>query len=265
MTYPTIVTTSWDDGDPNDLRVAELLHSRGLKGTFYVPIKGYHGGQTLKGGELRSLTSGGFEIGAHGVSHRVLTELNSDELVQEVRICKRELEDILSEPVRMFCYPKGRYNAKVMRDVKDAGYQGARTTRMLTQRLVFNPFRMPTSLLVHSNIRKLSAKNLVRNRNFRGMLDYITRFIYQDSWVSVGKVLFDHVMRKGGVWHLYGHSWEIEQGNLWAGLAELLDYVCRREGVLYSSNCDVLKYLPKESLQSSAVAKDYQDESSARP
>ena len=63
-----IVTTSWDDGDPQDLRVAELLDSRGLKGTFYVPIIGYDGRRILEPAELRSLASGGFEIGAHGVS-----------------------------------------------------------------------------------------------------------------------------------------------------------------------------------------------------
>jgi peptidoglycan/xylan/chitin deacetylase (PgdA/CDA1 family) len=251
----SIVTTSWDDGDPNDLRVVELLHSRGLTGTFYIPINGYNGGKRLKPADLKSLRSGGVEIGAHGVSHKVLTGLNPKELAQEVGICKSRLEDTLGEPVQMFSYPKGRFNKSIMRRVKEAGYKGARTTRMLRQGLDFDPFRMPTSLLAYPNAKMLYLKNLVKGRNFRGLFDYVTQFIRLESWTSIGKILFDRVLREGGVWHLYGHSWEIEKGGLWADLTEMLDYVCRREGVLYFSNSDVLEYLPQESVQPSPVAK----------
>jgi peptidoglycan/xylan/chitin deacetylase (PgdA/CDA1 family) len=216
---------------------------------------GYHGGKALEAADLKSLRSGGFEIGAHGVSHRILTGLGPKELDREVRICKSRLEDTISQPVPMFCYPKGRFNKSVIRHVKEAGYKGARTTRMLRQGLDFDPFQMPTSLLAHPNTRMQYAKNLVKGRNIRGLFDYVTRFIRLDSWVSMGKVLFDRVLRKGGLWHLYGHSWEIEQGGLWAGLAEMLDYVCGREGVLYLSNGDVLKYLPQESPPQSTVEK----------
>ena len=240
MRPPRIVTTSWDDGDPGDLRVAELLHSRGLAGTFYIPLISPRGGKTLDPADLKSLRSGGFEIGAHGVSHRVLTELSPEELVGEVRVCKSRLEDTLSEPVKMFCYPKGRFNKSVIRQVKEAGYKGARTTRMLRQGLDFDPFQMPTSLLVHPNTRMLYAKNLVRGRNIGGLFNYVTQFIRLDSWTAIGKILFDRVLREGGVWHLYGHSWEIEQGGLWDDLAEILDHVCRRQGVLYLPNNEVL-------------------------
>jgi hypothetical protein len=47
MPMPRIVTTSWDDGDPSDLKVAELLRARALSGTFYVPFIGPHGRRLL--------------------------------------------------------------------------------------------------------------------------------------------------------------------------------------------------------------------------
>ena len=56
------------------------------------------------------------------------------------------------------------------------------------------------------------------------------------DWVALGKRLFDRVLREGGVWHLFGHSWEIEQRGLWDGLAELTRYVARRPGVTYLTN-----------------------------
>jgi peptidoglycan/xylan/chitin deacetylase (PgdA/CDA1 family) len=181
------------------------------------------------------------------MSHSVLPQLSSKEIAREVRICKDRLEDILSERVRMFCYPKGRFNAAVVRHVKDAGYEGARTTRMFRQELDFSPFRMPTSLHAYPNTKMQYTKNLVRGRNIRGLLDYVTRFIWWDSWLSMGKILFDRVLKEGGVWHLYGHSWLIEERGLWDDLKEILDYVCGREGVRYLTNAEVLTFLPEKT------------------
>jgi len=194
--------------------------------------------------ELRSLRSGGFEIGAHGVSLNVLTELSPKDRVRELRICKSGLEDTLGEPVQMLCYPKGRFNRGVIRHVKEAGYIGARTTRMLRQGLDFDPFQMPTSLQAYPNLGKMYAKNLIKARNIRGLFDYVTQLVCLDSWVSMGKILFDRVLKEGGVWHLFGHSWQIEEMGLWDDLKEILDYVCGRDGVLYVTNADVLTFLP---------------------
>ena len=105
-----IVTTSWDDSNPQDLRVAELLRSRGLAGTFYVPLRGYQNSETLCGADLRGLCASGFEIGAHSVSHRTLRHLRSEELVHEVTDCKYTLQECLGRDVTMFCYPNGYYN-----------------------------------------------------------------------------------------------------------------------------------------------------------
>ena len=32
----TLITTSWDDGNKLDIKVAELLDKYGMKGTFYI-------------------------------------------------------------------------------------------------------------------------------------------------------------------------------------------------------------------------------------
>jgi hypothetical protein len=47
-------------------------------------------------------------------------------------------------------------------------------------------------------------------------------------------------MERGGIWHLYGHSWEIDEHKLWLELVEMLDYVAHREGVLYLTNSHAL-------------------------
>ena len=143
---PRIVTTSWDDGDPCDLRVAELLRARDLPGTFYFPFIGYDGRQTLTHDHLKSFVREGFEVGGHGMSHNVLPPLRSKEIAREVGNCKKRLEDILGEPIRMFSYSLGHYSGSVVRYLKEAGYLGGRTNRMLGRKLDFSPYEMPTTL-----------------------------------------------------------------------------------------------------------------------
>jgi len=240
---PRIVTTSWDDGDRSDLRLAEVLHSHGIRGTFYVPITPYNGRAPLERTELRSLSSEGFEIGAHGFSHKLLWGLPAKELASEIAPCKPLLEDILGSEVRMFCYPRGRYDCNVVRAVENAGYRGARTVRMLSTQLNFHPFEMPTTLQTFPHRTSAYLKNVTRAR-MKGLgvcLSYRARL---GDWLELGKSLFDSVLENGGVWHLYGHSWEIEQLGLWDSLEQLLAYVCRRDGVRYVANGQLLRFIP---------------------
>jgi len=243
LSNPTIVTTSWDDGDPLDIKIAELLGERRLAGTFYIPMSGYLGNATLTPSDLRALSARGFEIGAHGVSHNSLTLFAGKQLEREVRECKHQLEDIVGKEVPMFCYPNGRYNPAVVQQVRFAGYHGARTTRMLARECEFTPFEIPTTLHAHPHDKSGIFRNLVRAGSINGLYEYALRFSRIPNWVTLGKKLFDSVLQNGGMWHLYGHSWEIEQMGIWEDLREMLNYVSNREGVMYVTNCKLLQHV----------------------
>jgi len=235
---PRFVSTSWDDGDCADLKLAELLRSKGILGTFYIPMN--YRENPLGHSELRALASEGFEIGAHGWSHKHLWRLQPKEVSREVKPCKQVLEDILGRQVEMFCYPGGRYDTNVVRALQEAGYRGARTVRMLATRPTFNPYEMPTTLQVFPHAPFAYLKNVVRARSLESLHSCFVQMPRLGSWVELGKRLFDAVLKDGGVWHLYGHSWEIDRLDLWGGLRELLDYVCQRDGVRYVPNYALL-------------------------
>ena len=242
---PRIVTTSWDDADCADLKVAELLRTKGVSGTFYVPIN--YRARPLDRGELRNLASEGFEIGAHGFSHRILWRLTPQELVWEISPCKPILEEILGREVRMFCYPRGRYDASVVRAVQDAGYWGGRTSRMLATQPGFNPFEMPTTLQIYPHPPLTYLKNVVNALKFESLQTCLVQMPRLGSWLELGKRLFDTVLERGGIWHLSGHSWEVEKLGLWNDLREILDYVGQREGVSYVPNCGLVPPRPMAS------------------
>lgn len=226
-----------------------------MRGTFYVPIKPFKSRPSLVAADLSSLALEGFEIGAHGFAHEDLTRLSSEELARVVALCKQTLEGILGAEVSMFCYPGGRFNGNVVHRLRLAGYRGARTVRMLATGLDFQPFEMPTSLQVYPHSRTTYVKNTAKARRVGRLYDYLTRLSRGNAWVELGKKLFDRVVREGGVWHLYGHSWEIDQLGLWGDLGKMLDYVCKRDGVVYIPNGKVLGYLRRQTKAPQQIGK----------
>jgi peptidoglycan/xylan/chitin deacetylase (PgdA/CDA1 family) len=238
-----VVTTSWDDGDRADLKLAMLLRDKRVPGSFYVPILPFDSRPALTHEDLRSLLAEGFEIGAHGVSHVPLWGLKEEELAKEVGDCKAILEDILGGQVRMFCYPQGRFDGNVVRAVKRAGYRGARTVRMLSIRSDFRPFEVPTTVQTFPHSRSSYFRNIARAGKLEGLQTCITHASRLGNWLELAKRLFDSVSEQGGIWHLYGHSWELDKLGLWEDLEEVLDYVSRRRGVTYLTNGELLHVL----------------------
>ncbi len=74
---------------------------------------------------LRDVVRRGISIGSHGLHHLDLTTLNSDELLAEVDVSRKVLEDKLGISVKAFSYPWGRCGAREIGAVEKAGYRCA--------------------------------------------------------------------------------------------------------------------------------------------
>ena len=72
--------------------------------------------------EVRQLAREGVEIGSHAVSHSRLTECSDEQLMNELRGSKEEIESQLGGPVFSFSYPHGRWNDRVNSALEKAGY-----------------------------------------------------------------------------------------------------------------------------------------------
>ena len=233
-----IVTTSWDDGNSLDLKLADVLSEHGVRGTFYCAPRNCER-PAMAPAELRRIGER-FEIGAHSLTHPDLRPLGRAELMAELTDGRRELEEILGRPVEMFCYPKGRYTARVRRAVVECGYVGARTTRMFRFDLAADPYLMPATIAARDDAWWDWAPHCVRSRSGAG-LRLLMRHGPGRTWRELACGLFEHVAERGGVWHLWGHSWEIEQRGLWDEVRAVLDCVSGRDGVRYLTNGEVAR------------------------
>lgn len=79
----------------------------------------------LSWARLREVAAAGIEIGSHSRSHPDLRSLPDQELGEECRRSRLELEDGLGRAVRYFAYPHGRYDGRVKVAVREAGYEAA--------------------------------------------------------------------------------------------------------------------------------------------
>lgn len=143
-----VAVLTFDDGLlDNHAQALPLLREFGFRATFFAvpghdgitrfvdprtgrwsdePRPGYTVEHPVMGpAERRDLLRQGMEIGSHSMTHRELPSLGRAELRREIRGSKRRLEEELGRPVDTFCYPRGRFDLRVLREVRDAGYRGA--------------------------------------------------------------------------------------------------------------------------------------------
>jgi peptidoglycan-N-acetylglucosamine deacetylase len=215
------ITTSWDDGHPLDMRIAEMLSKHGIAGTFYVPLRNSR--PTMRSEQIRQLSSS-FEIGAHTVNHVRLTGLPPSQAEQEVTVSKQRLEDILGKSCTTFCFPGGRYDKTHFRMLRDAGFVAARTVELLSlrrPRTTQGIAVMPTTIQAYPHQAVSYFRNAAKRFSMEAMWN-LSRGGRLENWPVFAALLLRRAADMGGVFHLWGHSWEIEETGQWQALERTL-------------------------------------------
>jgi len=236
-----IITTSWDDGHPLDLKLAELLNKYNVPATFYIPVDNIER-ECMNPQQIRELARN-FDIGGHTYHHLVLTEIPLKEVKKEVEEGKQRLEDIIGREVLSFCYPRGRFNDEVVSIVRRADFIGARTTKSAI-RSIEDPFRMGTTAYAsywHFGLAPY-FRHAMTSQDFGLFRFMLKNNLLLNSWDKIAVKTLDFVVNNGGIWHLWGHSWSIEDDNNWVRLENILRSVgALSQDVRKMSNSQLLK------------------------
>jgi len=228
-----VVTTSWDDGHELDAKLGLELANHGFTGTFYIAPQ-CAGISTLKRitpAALRDL-AGQFEIGSHTYTHPRLTRLTRAESAQEIEFGKVALEDILGRAVTSFCYPYGAYRGEHVALVRAAGFSVARTVRRFCTGVSNDPLQLATTshaVRHRADLWRVVSRSHTSSEALAGWA----------HWDVLARQLFDEAMAAGGIYHLWGHSWEIEANGDWPRLRSLLRYIADQDGVRFATNAEL--------------------------
>ncbi|PWC84606.1 hypothetical protein TSH100_17310 [Azospirillum sp. TSH100] len=223
-----LLTTSWDDGHPLDMKLAEMLLRHGVTGTFYVPARNRPDRPVMAAADLRELAAAGFEIGSHTADHRRLPGLSREDAGRQMADGRAALEDILGMAVHGFCFPGGRAGRWGRSLARELGFSHARTTRMLCADPGPDPFAMGTSAQIYPHRPAALLRNWLRHGGGADRLAMLRALLLPgdgDRAVRLGGVLAalaDRTARGGGILHVWGHSWEIEAQGLWGALDRAL-------------------------------------------
>jgi len=124
------VAITFDDAYADQATVARpALDAAGDTATLYVSSGLVGGPGHMTRTQLRSLSDGGLQIGAHTINHVDLTTLGSAASSHEIAGSRQSLQSWTHTVVDSFAYPAGQYNAGVEALVKAAGFRNALTTQ----------------------------------------------------------------------------------------------------------------------------------------
>jgi peptidoglycan/xylan/chitin deacetylase (PgdA/CDA1 family) len=132
------VVLTFDDGCQNFADFAwPVLKSYGFAASVYVvsalvgkPSEwfardGREAPPIMTAETLRALHREGVNFGPHTLSHPRLSGLPREQMRHEIVESKRQMEEILGEPMQDFCYPYGDYDDAVVKTVREAGFRAA--------------------------------------------------------------------------------------------------------------------------------------------
>ena len=119
------IVLTFDDGYREDYtNVRPLLAHRHWPGVLNLAVRNLLDGK-LTVPQIRLMIRQGWEIDAHTINHPDLTTLGSTTLRHEIAGSRVWIRRRFHVPVAFFCYPSGRYDARVLAAVRAAGFLGA--------------------------------------------------------------------------------------------------------------------------------------------
>ena len=126
------LTFSYDDGQSFDRRLAELLRSHGMKGTFHLNSErvgaDWGNEKFITAEELKEVYAG-HEIACHGVQHRNPTTITRQQMVLEIQEDRKALEKLTGHLVQGMSYAFGNYNEEIIEIAKSLGIKYSRTVK----------------------------------------------------------------------------------------------------------------------------------------
>ena len=246
MRYPggkaKAVTFSYDDGVPQDKRLAEIFDKYGMKATFNFNCECLREFNFSKEEIKEYFLSKGHEIAVHGELHRANGNTRPIEGIRDVLNCRLELEEKCDMIIRGMAYPDsgitlmgsmGNYEM-IKQYLTELDIAYARTLGGDN-----NSFMLPSDF---------HAWMPTAHHNNAKIMDYIDEFLNID--ISPDAY---HARRVSRLFYVWGHSYEFDRNNNWDHIEEICKKLSFKDEIWYATNIEIYDYIEAyKSLKYSA-------------
>ena len=217
---------SWDDGSIYDLKLAELFNKYDLTSTFFIPTQNPDQ-KTLQKSDIKLICEMGMDLGGHTQSHTYLNQIPLTKVEEEILSNKFYLEEIALNEIEIFCYPGGKFNDSIQ-NLVSKHFLKARTAKTMCFTNDYSDFNINTTFHFFDRGKLSMIKNILQNNP--NQIKYIFKTFNFNYFESMNNILIDlHNSDKKYKIHIWGHSWEINEFNLWRELENLLILINRNK------------------------------------
>jgi len=226
------VTFSYDDGVPQDKRLAELFDKYGMKATFNFNCEFSKHKNFSKEQIQEYFLSKGHEIAVHGANHRANGNTRTIEGIRDVLDCRLELEEKCEQIIRGMAYPDtgitqmgnlGSYE-QIKNYLKELDIAYARTLGGDN-----NSFKLPEDFYAwmptahHTNPK---------------IMEYVEEFLNLDISPNVY-----HSRRIPRLLYIWGHSFEFDRNDNWNLIEEICKRLANNDELWYATNIEIYNYV----------------------
>lgn len=117
---------------------ADLIYTATQESAFVAPSWA----RMMDWTEVNHLAKNGHEVGSHGCSHALLTQLDDVSQKAELEYSRSEIRCAIGRNPTAFCYPNGTFDARAVAFAEQVGYESAVTTQWGINKSGTNAYRL---------------------------------------------------------------------------------------------------------------------------
>lgn len=220
---------SYDDGCVQDRQLVKLMNKYDLIGTFHLNANKLGTANYLVKDEIQKLFKG-HEVSVHTFNHPGLTKLSIEEIQYEIVEDRKELERLVTYPVRGMAYPFGNHNDTVIEVISKLGIEYARTVNDTYG------FEIPENFLKwHPTMHQFSKAYWKANDPLQDSIEINLFYKTIDSFLQTKDL---------AVLDIWGHSWEMgSNAKKWTETERFFQVLSHQSDVYYCKQIDLVDYI----------------------
>ncbi|MEJ7913064.1 MAG: polysaccharide deacetylase family protein, partial [Chitinophagaceae bacterium] len=172
--------------------------------------------------------------GGHTLHHKRLHNTDSGFLQTEIEGSFLWLQQLLGKTPVSFCFPGGVYTKAAIAAAFQYGYKVVRTTELLSTSTAHDGELMPTTLQLYEHSSLTYVKHLLKRQKWISLSKFL-RAPFKINLQQLTHYYLD-TLETGDCFHLWGHSWELEEQGLWQKLEAVLSIISNRPDFTYITN-----------------------------